>query len=126
MKKTLLVLIIMAALTAIVKGETKYTVIMSGVTWGGCKVDVSSALIKTFKATKVTIEKGEDRKQVVKFTSDNNKITRRALDKAINNKKKYIVWKIRGERKVPDLPNQWPDGTWHLLLIEKGGPWIKA
>ena len=116
---------IMAGLSHLAIGETKYTATMSGVTWGGCKADVRSALTKTFKATEVTIEKGEDRKQIVKFVSDNNKISRKDLDKAINNKK-YIVWKIRGERKGPDLPDQWPDGTWHLLLIESSGPWIKA
>ena len=123
MKKTLLTLMITAGLINLVSGETKYTATMSGVTWGGCKADVRSALTKTFKATEVTIEKGEDRKQIVKFVSDNNKISRKDLDKAINNKK-YIVWKIRGERKGP--PNQWPDGTWHLLLLESHVPYTKA
>ena len=114
---------IIAGLTHLAIGETKYTATMSGVTWGGCKADVRSALTKTFKATEVTIEKGEDRKQIVKFTSDNNKISRRDLDKAINNKK-YIVWKVRGERKGPDrsaldrLEKELrKKNQWHLLLL---------
>ena len=79
-------------------------------------------MTKTFKATKITIEKGEDRKQIVKFTSDDKTITRSELKKAIDNKK-YIVWRIR---KAPNLPDQWPDGTWHLLLIEKSDRVIQA
>ena len=113
----------MLGLTALVKGETKYTATMSGVTWGGCKVDVRSALTKVFKATNITIEKGEDRKQLVKFTSDDKTITRYELKKAIDNNK-YIVWRIKKDTTTP--PDQWPDGTWHLLLLEQHGPYIKA
>ncbi len=115
----------MAGLTACgpqALAETKYIATMSGVTWGGCKVDVRSALTEVFKATNITIEKGEDRKQLVKFTSDDKTITRSELKKAIDNKK-YIVWRIK---KDTTLPDQWPDGTWHLLLLEQHGPYIKA
>ena len=115
----------MAGLTACgpqALAETKYIATMSGVTWGGCKVDVRSALTEVFKATNITIEKGEDRKQLVKFTSDDKTITRSELKKAIDNKK-YIVWRIK---KDTTLPDQWPDGTWHLLLLEQHGPYIKT
>ena len=121
MKKLAIALLGLFVATA--QAETKYTLTMSGVTWAGCKNDVRSALVKSFKAVDVTIEKGEDRKQIVKFTSDNNKISRRDLDKAINNKK-YIVWKVRGERQGPDRPaldrlekELRKKNQWHLLLL---------
>ena len=121
MKKLAIALLGLFVATA--QAETKYTLTMSGVTWAGCKNDVRSALVKSFKAVDVTIEKGEDRKQIVKFTSDNNKISRRDLDKAINNKK-YIVWKVRGEKKGPDrsaldrLEKELrKKNQWHLLLL---------
>ena len=105
---------------------------MSGVTWAGCKTDVRSALQKAFKAVDVTVEKGEDRKQTVKFTSDDKTITRGELKKAINNKK-YIVWKVRKEKEDDDkdepsvnLPDQYEDGSWHLLLLKNHTPYIQA
>ena len=117
---------------ATVQAETKYTLVMSGVTWGGCKNDVRSALVKSFKAVDVTIEKGEDRKQTVKFASVDKTITRGELKKAINNRK-YIVWKVRKEKEDDDkdepsvnLPNQYEDGSWHLLLLKNHTPYIQA
>ena len=127
MKKLLLVLcsIMMTAANA---EDTKYVVTMSGVTWAGCKTDVRSALVKSFKAVNVTIERGEDRKQTVKFSSEDKTITRGELKKAINNKK-YIVWRVKkdnDEPKKPDLPNQYEDGTWHLLLLKNHTYYIQA
>ena len=117
---------------ATAQAETKYTLVMSGVTWGGCKNDVRSALVKSFKAVDVTIEKGEDRKQIVKFASEDKTITRGELKKAINNKK-YIVWKVRKEKEDDDkdepsvnLPDQYEDGSWHLLLLKNHTPYIQA
>ena len=129
MKKLAIALLGLFVATA--QAETKYTLVMSGVTWGGCKTDVRSALEKSFKAVDVTIEKGEDRKQIVKFASGDKTITRGELQKAINDGKhvlrkhmKYIVWKVRGERKGPDrsaldrLEKELrKKNQWHLLLL---------
>ena len=130
MKKLAIALLGLFVATA--QAETKYTLVMSGVTWAGCKNDVRSALVKSFKAVDVTIEKGEDRKQTVKFTSEDKTITRGELKKAINNRK-YIVWKVRKEKEDDDkdepsvnLPNQYEDGSWHLLLLKNHTPYIQA
>ena len=130
MKKLAIALLGLFVATA--QAETKYTLTMSGVTWAGCKNDVRSALVKSFKAVDVTIEKGEDRKQTVKFTSEDKTITRGELKKAINNRK-YIVWKVRKEKEDDDkdepsvnLPNQYEDGSWHLLLLKNHTPYIQA
>ncbi len=130
MKKLAIALLGLFVATA--QAETKYTLVMSGVTWGGCKNDVRSALVKSFKAVDVTIEKGEDRKQIVKFTSEDKTITRGELKKAINNRK-YIVWKVRKEKEDDDkddpsvnLPDQYEDGSWHLLLLKNHTPYIQA
>ena len=130
MKKLAIALLGLFVATA--QAETKYTLVMSGVTWGGCKNDVRSALVKSFKAVDVTIEKGEDRKQTVKFTSEDKTITRGELKKAINNRK-YIVRKVRKEKEDDDkdepsvnLPNQYEDGSWHLLLLKNHTPYIQA
>ena len=131
MKKLAIALLGLFVATA--QAETKYTLVMSGVTWAGCKNDVRSALVKSFKAVDVTIEKGEDRKQTVKFTSEDKTITRGELKKAINNRK-YIVWKVRKEKEEDDsndepylnLPDQYEDGTWHLLLLKHHTPYIQA
>ena len=130
MKKLAIALLGLFVATA--QAETKYTLTMSGVTWAGCKNDVRSALVKSFKAVDVTIEKGEDRKQTVKFASVDKTITRGELKKAINNRK-YIVWKVRKEKEDDDkdepsvnLPNQYEDGSWHLLLLKNHTPYIQA
>ena len=130
MKKLAIALLGLFVATA--QAETKYTLVMSGVTWGGCKNDVRSALVKSFKAVDVTIEKGEDRKQIVKFASEDKTITRGELKKAINNRK-YIVWKVRKEKEDDDkdepsvnLPDQYEDGSWHLLLLKNHTPYIQA
>ena len=130
MKKLAIALLGLFVATA--QAETKYTLVMSGVTWGGCKTDVRSALEKSFKAVDVTIEKGEDRKQIVKFASEDKTITRGELKKAINNRK-YIVWKVRKEKEEDDkddpsvnLPDQYEDGSWHLLLLKHHTPYIQA
>ena len=130
MKKLAIALLGLFVATA--QAETKYTLVMSGVTWGGCKNDVRSALVKSFKAVDVTIEKGEDRKQIVKFASEDKTITRGELKKAINNRK-YIVWKVRKEKEEDDkddpsvnLPDQYEDGSWHLLLLKNHTPYIQA
>ena len=130
MKKLAIALLGLFVATA--QAETKYTLTMSGVTWAGCKNDVRSALVKSFKAVDVTIEKGEDRKQTVKFASVDKTITRGELKKAINNKK-YIVWKVRKEKEDDDkdepsvnLPDQYEDGSWHLLLLKNHTPYIRA
>ena len=89
-------------------------------------------MVKSFKAVDVTIEKGEDRKQIVKFASEDKTITRGELKKAINNRK-YIVWKVRKEKEEDDkddpsvnLPDQYEDGTWHLLLLKRHTPFVQA
>ncbi len=130
MKKLAIALLGLFVATA--QAETKYTLTMSGVTWAGCKNDVRSALVKSFKAVDVTIEKGEDRKQIVKFASEDKTITRGELKKAINNRK-YIVWKVRKEKEDDDkddpsvnLPDQYEDGSWHLLLLKNHTPYIQA
>ena len=130
MKKLAIALLGLFVATA--QAETKYTLVMSGVTWAGCKNDVRSALVKSFNAVDVTIEKGEDRKQTVKFASVDKTITRGELKKAINNKK-YIVWKVRKEKEDDDkdepsvnLPDQYEDGSWHLLLLKNHTPYIQA
>ena len=82
---------------------------------------------KSFKAVDVTIEKGEDRKQTVKFTSDDKTITRGELKKAINNRK-CIVWKVRKEKAeeksgvdqsaLDRLDKELrKKNQWHLLLL---------
>ena len=127
-----LAIALLGLFVATAHAETKYTLTMSGVTWAGCKNDVRSALVKSFKAVDVTIEKGEDRKQTVKFASVDKTITRGELKKAINNKK-YIVWKVRKEKEDDDkdepsvnLPDQYEDGSWHLLLLKNHTPYIRA
>ena len=104
MKKLAIALLGLFVATA--QAETKYTLVMSGVTWGGCKNDVRSALVKSFKAVDVTIEKGEDRKQIVKFASEDKTITRGELKKAINNKLKIICYDCKFSSKGIKLNNK--------------------
>jgi len=87
-------------------------------------------LTKTFKASRVRIKTGEDRKQIVTFTSKDPGITRKDVEVAvkapIGSGKMYLVWKVdkveeeKEEEKKKDKfpPDVWPDGTMHLLLLE--------
>ena len=87
-------------------------------------------MTKTFKASRVRIKTGEDRKQIVTFTSKDPGITRKDVEVAvkapIGSGKMYLVWKVdkveeeKEEEKKKDKfpPDVWPDGTMHLLLLE--------
>ena len=87
-------------------------------------------MTKTFKASRVRIKTGEDRKQIVTFTSKDPGITRKDVEVAvkapIGSGKMYLVWKVdkveekKEEEKKKDKfpPDVWPYGTMHLLLLE--------
>jgi len=86
-------------------------------------------LTKTFKASRVRIKTGEDRKQIVTFTSKDPGITRKDLEVAVKapkgSGKMYLVWSVKKEKKKEEEekkgkfpPDVWPDGTMHLLLLE--------
>tara|TARA_R100001460_G_scaffold74888_1_gene115983 strand:- start:122 stop:400 length:279 start_codon:yes stop_codon:yes gene_type:complete len=86
-------------------------------------------LTKTFKASRVRIKTGEDRKQIVTFTSKDPGITRKDLEVAVKapkgSGKMYLVWSVKKEEKKEEEkkkgkfpPDVWPDGTMHLLLLE--------
>ena len=104
--------------------ETKYTLEMSGVTWGGCKAYVRGALEKAFDATNIVITAGAKPKtQKVTFSSKNKKISKRQAVNSMGDKKKRFVVK---ELWRPTAPDEWkrepreglePDGKWHLLLL---------
>ncbi len=85
-------------------------------------------MTKTFKASRVRIATGKDRKQIVTFTSKDPGITRKDVEVAvkapIGSGKMYLVWKVdkvveeeKKEEKKQFPPNQWKDGTYHLLLL---------
>ena len=88
-------------------------------------------MTKTFKASRVRIATGEDRKQIVTFTSKDPGITRKDVEVAvkapIGSGKMYLVWKVdkvveeekKEEEKKKDKfpPDVWPDGTMHLLQL---------
>ena len=122
-----LAIALLGLFVATAHAETKYTLTMSGVTGALCKTHVKSALERSFKAVDVTVEKGEDRKQTVRFTSDDKTITRGELKKAINNKK-YIVWRVRKDKAeeksgvdrsaLDRLDKELrKKNQWHLLLL---------
>ena len=134
MKKALLTLLALVGLTTAVNGETKYTSIMTGVSIDKGRVHVWETLTKAFEATQIRIKKGESPKPVkwatigdyviVTFVSKNDKITRSQVEKAIKAPPKsgelYLVWtveKVEEEKKKQFPPNQWPDGTYHLLQL---------
>ena len=109
---------IMAVLTAIVKAETKYTSIISGVSIGKGRIHVSNTLTKTFDATQIRIKEGKDPKPirwatisdyvVLTFISKNDKITRSQVEKAIRKAppkfdKLYLVWSVKKEKKRTQL-----------------------
>ena len=86
-------------------------------------------MTKTFKASRVRIKTGEDRKQIVTFTSKDPGITRKDLEVAVKapkgSGKMYLVWSVKKEKKKEEEekkgkypPDVWPDGTMHLLLLE--------
>ena len=87
-------------------------------------------MTKTFKASRVRIKTGEDRKQIVTFTSKDPGITRKDLEVAVKapkgSGKMYLVWSVKKEEKKEEEkkkkkqfpPHQWKDGTMHLLLLE--------
>ena len=112
--------------------ETKYTLTMSGVTWGGCKTYVRGALEKTFKASNIVITAGDKpRYQSVTFTATDKTITRHEADKAMGEKKdRFKVWRVRKAKKEKEkksnLPDRYPDGSWHLLLLKNPIPFIQA
>ena len=84
-------------------------------------------MTKTFKASRVRIATGKDRKQIVTFTSDDKTITRSQVEKAVKapkgSNRLYLVWSVKKEKeeekkeKKAFPPNQWKDGTYHLLLL---------
>jgi len=86
-------------------------------------------LTKTFKASRVRIKTGEDRKQIVTFTSKDPGITRKDVEDVVKapkgSGKMYLVWSVKKEKKKEEEekkgkfpPDVWPDGTMHLLLLE--------
>ena len=86
-------------------------------------------MTKTFKASRVRIKTGEDRKQIVTFTSKDPGITRKDVEVAvkapIGSGKMYLVWSVKKEKNKEEEekkgkfpPDVWPDGTMHLLLLE--------
>lgn len=84
-------------------------------------------MTKTFKASRVRIKTGEDRKQIVTFTSKDPGITRKDVEIAvkapIGSGKMYLVWKVdkveekEKEKKEHFPPHKWLDGTMHLLQL---------
>ena len=96
MKKLALVLLGLFVATAQAE-ETKYTLEMSGVTWGGCKAYVRGALEKTFKASNIVITASDKpRYQKVTFTAKDKTITRSEAEKSMGSKKeRFQVWRVR-------------------------------
>ena len=127
MKKLALALLGLFVATAQAE-ETKYTLTMSGVTWGGCKTYVRGALEKTFNASNIVITAGDKPKfQSVTFTAKDKTITRSEADKAMGAKKeRFKVWRVRKvkEEKKKSSPLDELDkklrakGQWHLLLLK--------
>ena len=92
-------------------------------------------MTKTFKASRVRIKTGEDRKQIVTFTSKDPGITRKDLEVAVKapkgSGKMYLVWSVKKEKKKEEEkkkdkypPDVWPDGTMHLLLLRN--PYVRV
>ncbi len=84
-------------------------------------------MTKTFKASRVRIATGKDRKQIVTFTSKDPGITRKDVEVAVKapkgSNRVYLVWSVKKEEekekeeKKQFPPNKWKDGTMHLLLL---------
>ena len=135
MKKLALVLLGLFVATAQAE-ETKYTLEMSGVTWGGCKAYVRGALEKTFKASNIVITASDKpRYQKVTFTANDKTITRSEADKAMGAKKeRFKVWRVRKvkEEKKKSSPLDELDkklraiGEWHLLLLKNHTPYTQV
>ena len=127
MKKLALVLLGLFIATAQAE-ETKYTLEMSGVTWGACKAYVSGALQKTFKANNIVITASDKpRFQKVTFSADDKTITRHEADKAMGEKKdRFKVWRVRKVKEEKKKSSQLDEldkklkakGQWHLLLLK--------
>lgn len=127
MKKLVLVLLGLFVATAQAE-ETKYTLEMSGVTWGGCKAYVRGALEKTFKASNIVIAASDKpRYQKVTFTANDKTITRHEADKAMGEKKdRFKVWRVRKVKEEKKKSSQLDEldkklkakGQWHLLLLK--------
>ena len=114
--------------------ETKYTLTMSGVTWGGCKTYVRAALQKTFEATSIVITQGDKPKtQKVTFTAGDKSITKREASDAMGDKKRrFVVERLKKAKEDPKneeikrkLEELDKDGKFHLLLL-KQTPYIKV
>jgi hypothetical protein len=84
-------------------------------------------LTKTFKASRIRIATGKERKQIVTFTSKDPGITRKDLEVAVKapkgSNKLYLVWSVKKEEKKEKEekkqfpPHKWKDGTYHLLQL---------
>mgnify|MGYP003624716251 FL=1 len=135
MKKLALVLLGLFVATAQAE-ETKYTLEMSGVTWGGCKAYVRGALEKTFKASNIVITASDKpRYQKVTFTANDKTITRSEAEKSMGSKKeRFQVWRVRKvkEEKKKSSPLDELDkklrakGEWHLLLLKNHTPYTQV
>ena len=91
-------------------------------------------MTKTFKASRVRIATGKDRKQIVTFTSKDPGITRKDVEVAVKapkgSNRVYLVWSVKKEEekekeeKKQFPTNKWKDGTMHLLLLRH--PYVKV
>ena len=135
MKKLALVLLGLFIATAQAE-ETKYTLEMSGVTWGACKAFVRGALEKTFKASNIVIiASDKPRYQKVTFSADDKTITRHEAEKAMGEKKeRFQVWRVKKAKKEKEkgsslnvLDKKLDEKCqWHLLFLKNHTPYTQV
>ena len=134
MKKLVLVLLGLFVATAQAE-ETKYTLNMSGITWGACKAYVREALENTFKANNILITSTDKaRYQKVTFTADNKTITREEAAEAMEDKKNtFMVWSIRKAKEEKEkgsldvLDKKLKEKCqWHLLFLKNHTPFTQV
>ena len=135
MKKLALVLLGLFVATAQAE-ETKYTLEMSGVTWGACKAYVRGALEKTFKANNIVIiASDKPRYQKVTFSADDKTITRHEAEKAMGEKKeRFQVWRVKKAKKekekgssLDELDKKLDEKCqWHLLFLKNHTPFTQV
>ena len=133
MKKLALALLGLFVVTAQAE-ETKYTLEMSGVTWGACKAYVRGALEKTFKANNIVIiASDKPRYQKVTFSADDKTITRHEAEKAMGEKKeRFQVWRVKKAKKEKGSSLNVLDKKldekcqWHLLFLKNHTPFTQV
>tara|TARA_R100000664_G_scaffold27698_1_gene38576 strand:+ start:799 stop:1230 length:432 start_codon:yes stop_codon:yes gene_type:complete len=125
---SLTVLLLTAALSIPVHANMReYTVVVSELEQEKHLPVLEPLFKKEFQANGIKVKERKNGWHELIFISPLDNITRREVKQAITDTK-LRVWKVtkkstklpkpKSDKKV-SLPNTWPDGTWHLLLLKE-------